>query len=208
MTTPGAPSFQLTDFISLDDLQSLQDRFAQLTGISTSIRDENGNALTSPTNKPDFCGLIQSTEPGLLACRASHREAAEMVRTGDAPCLAHCHAGLHQTVAPIVVRDHHVGTIIVGDRPRHQLTQLSIEGLSQTTGIAEADIAAAAEDLKPWSDNAWPTAEAVVSAAADQFPAVNSCHSLLAESRPIALPTVFDRNVYIKSPASLKSVAK
>jgi len=153
MTTPGVPRFHLTDFISIEDLQSLQDGFAQLTGISTSIRDENGNALTSPTNKPDFCGLIQSTEPGLLACRASHREAAEMVRSGDAPCMASCHAGLHQSVAPIVVRDHHVGTIIVGDRPRHQLTQLSIEGLSQTVGIPESEIAAAAEDLKPWSDN-------------------------------------------------------
>ena len=152
MTTPGMPRFHLTDFISIDDLQSLQDGFADLTGISTSIRDADGIALTRPANKPAFCELIQSTQPGYVACSASHREAAEMVRSGDQPCLASCHAGLHQSVAPIVVRDHHVGTIIVGDRPRHQLTQLTISSLAQSIGLDEAALGVSADELKPWSD--------------------------------------------------------
>ncbi len=42
------PAIRLTDFVDLETLQSLQDGFARLTGLSTSIRDPAGQHITRP----------------------------------------------------------------------------------------------------------------------------------------------------------------
>lgn len=42
------PAIRLTDFVELETLQSLQDGFARLTGLSTSIRDPEGRHITRP----------------------------------------------------------------------------------------------------------------------------------------------------------------
>ncbi len=142
----------LTDFIDVGDLQALQDGFARLTGIATSIRDHTGLALTRPAEKPHFCELMQSTFSGKTACLESHAQAAGLVESAVQPCRAECHAGLCQSVAPIVLNGQHIGTIIVGDRPEHQLTPLTISTLATKFGLSEEALAESAEDLKPWSE--------------------------------------------------------
>lgn len=142
----------LTDFIDVDDLQALQDRFASLTGIATSIRDETGLALTRPAEKPRFCEVMQSSFSGKSACLESHAEAAALVDSADQPCRAKCHAGLCQAVAPIMLNGRHLGTIIVGDRPEHQLTSVTISALAEEHGLNEDELREAAEELRPWAD--------------------------------------------------------
>lgn len=143
----------LTDFIDVADLQALQDGFAALTGIATSIRDENGLALTRPAGKPRFCELMQSTFSGKTACLESHAQAAALVESAVQPCRAQCHAGLCQAVAPIMLNGRHIGTIIVGDRPEHQLTSMTISALASEHGIDEGVLGEAAEELRPWADD-------------------------------------------------------
>lgn len=143
----------LTDFIDVGDLQALQDGFAGLTGIATSIRDNTGLALTRPAEKPRFCELMQSTYSGKTACLESHAQAAAMVESAVQPCRAQCHAGLCQAVAPIMLNNRHIGTIIVGDRPEHQLTPLKISTLASEHGIDEETLADAADELRPWSES-------------------------------------------------------
>lgn len=143
----------LTDFIDVNDLQALQDGFAALTGISTSIRDETGLALTKPAEKPRFCELMQSTFSGKTACLESHGQAAALMESAVQPCRAKCHAGLSQAVAPIMLNDRHIGTIIVGDRPEYQLTPLTISALATQHGIDAEQLTAAAEELRPWADD-------------------------------------------------------
>jgi len=125
---------------------------SRLTGIATSIRDHAGQAITDPAEKPWFCGLMQSTPSGLAACRESHAQAAALVESADQPCRASCYAGLCQSVAPILLQGRHIGTIIVGDRPEHQLTPLRIESLATAHGIDMALLTEAAEELRPWSE--------------------------------------------------------
>ncbi|MFA9477288.1 SpoIIE family protein phosphatase [Phycisphaerales bacterium AB-hyl4] len=47
---PLSPRLSLTDFLELTTLQEIQDSFAAVTRISTSIRDPEGTPLTLPTN--------------------------------------------------------------------------------------------------------------------------------------------------------------
>lgn len=154
----GPSELVLTDFIEVSDLQALQDGFAHMTGIATSIRDHIGRPITTPAEKPHFCEIMQSTVSGLRACHESHAQASALVKSADQPCRATCHAGLCQSVAPILLQGRQIGTIIVGDRPEHQLTPLTIETLAKQHGLDRDLLANAADDLLPWSEERMATA--------------------------------------------------
>lgn len=156
---------RLTDFVDLETLQSLQDGFARLTGISASIRNPDGEPITRPTEQPAFCGLMQSCPSGAAACRESHAGAARSIQekaSGEEPVLHECHAGLSQYVAPIVVSGKQLGTIIVGDRPRRPLDGGSLATLSQRHGIDLAALEEAANRMALWSDRGMSAATTFV----------------------------------------------
>ncbi len=142
----------LTDFVDVQTLQSLQDGFARLTGIPTSIRDPNGIPLTQASERGAFCTLINSTASGQEACRCSHVDAVRSLCCDQNACRYQCHAGLTQFVAPIVVQGKRLGAIIVGDRPVDPLTAKSLRELAGKHGLSVDDLEAAAKRLKPWSD--------------------------------------------------------
>lgn len=161
---------KLTDFVDLEMLQSLQDAFAALTGISTSIRDAAGLPITRPAEQAPFCGRVQSTASGQKACRDSHVAAVTLVagKSSGAPtaaeeAVAHeCHAGLSQFVAPIVVAGRALGTIIVGDRPRRPLDRHALDSLASMHGLDRASLDEAAASLRPWVDEEMASATAFV----------------------------------------------
>ncbi len=142
----------LTDFVDVETLQALQDGFARLTGISTSIRDTAGKPITHTTCEPAFCTLLKSTPSGQQQCRACHKAAAELVQTTDLQCRTHCHAGLMQFVAPIIVEGQHLGAIIVGDRPATRLADSVLSDLAARHGIDPGELAEAAHELETWSE--------------------------------------------------------
>ena len=144
----------LIDFVDVEMLQSLQDGFAELTGIATSIRDPEGCSITKPSGEPAFCSLMKSTDSGYAACRRCHGDAARLVRSLDMHCRHQCHAGLAQFVAPIIVQDRHLGAIIVGDRPIESLTTEGLQALAQERGLPADELIETAGKLEPWSDEA------------------------------------------------------
>lgn len=143
----------LTDFVDVQTLQSLQDGFARLTGIPTSIRDPNGVPLTTASERGAFCSLINSRGSGQEACRASHVEAVHSLQCTENACRYQCHAGLTQFVAPIVVQGRRLGAIIVGDRPVRPLNTAALEGIGREHRLELRELEAAAKQLKPWSDD-------------------------------------------------------
>lgn len=48
--TPSAPKLVLTDFLDVSALQEIQDSFAAVTRLVTTIRDAQGQPITAPTN--------------------------------------------------------------------------------------------------------------------------------------------------------------
>src|SRR5262245_78695 len=96
-------SFQLTDFVDLATLQSLQEGFHALSGIAISIRDPKGLPITQTSGQSNFCEFMRSTQAGENACRNSHTESAAAVLNTEMSCRTTCHANLSQFVAPITV---------------------------------------------------------------------------------------------------------
>lgn len=146
------PGRTLADFIEVETLQSLQDRFSALTGVATSFRAPDGLHITRPTGESDFCRLMMSTPVGAERCRCSHEQAARLAGRADAPCRNECHAGLTQFAAPIVVEGRHLATILMGDRPRAPLTEDALRRLSRECGIDGDLLQRAAWALRAWSD--------------------------------------------------------
>lgn len=153
MTQVQDDGIALTDFVDLETLQSLQDGFARLTGVATSLRDRDGNPITKGAGESSFCSLMKSTPSGQAACRSSHAAASQLVQAMDMPCRHQCHAGLTQLAAPIVVEGRHLGAIIVGDRPLKEPSGEALRELGERHGVPADQLAVAAQRLKPWSDS-------------------------------------------------------
>jgi PAS domain S-box-containing protein len=107
-------SLSLQDFIDLDELQAIQDSFAETTGISSVILSPEGEPLTRLTNPTDFCSLIQSTEEGKQCCRRSFVEMSKKALKFKEPQIFYCFAHGGHFVAPIIINGEHKATMFAG----------------------------------------------------------------------------------------------
>jgi len=145
--SPARP-LRLVDLIDLETLQAIQDGFAQLAHMATSIRDAEGRLVTRPSCSHRFCELMGGPTHDNEACRASNYAAAAAAAEGrDTPIRYVCHANLVQFAAAIRLEDRILGTIVLGDLPEHPLTRDEAAALAQRHGLNEEELAAAASEL-------------------------------------------------------------
>ena len=123
---------------NVEKLEKIIRDFHMLTGISIAVRDTEFRLLAESKSQElnFFCNLIQSTHAGMARCLAS--DGALLCRCKECGhAVTHlCHAGLTDTVVPIVSEDTLLGFILfgqVGDRKedfseiRRRLMGLDIE---------------------------------------------------------------------------------
>jgi PAS domain S-box-containing protein len=105
----------LRDLIDLSFLQEFQDNFASCVGVASLTEDAGGNNLTRPSCFTEFCmDVIRKTDKGLQRCRECEiRGGEEAARTGK-PAVYHCHAGLVDFAAPIMLEGKQIGAIFGG----------------------------------------------------------------------------------------------
>ena len=104
----------LLDVIDRDTLQSLQDAFADATGMAALATDSTG-PVTRLSNPTDFCMNYTRKSPvGCERCNKCDLDGgSEANRTGR-PSVYYCHAGLVDFAAPILVNGKHIGSLIGG----------------------------------------------------------------------------------------------
>jgi len=148
---PPAQPLRLVDLIDLETLQAIQDGFAQLAGMATSIRDEQGRLVTRPSCSNRFCELVGGSLHNNEACQLSNYAAASAAAKArsDAPTKYICHAGLIQFAATIRLEDRILGTIVLGDLPERRLRREEISPLARKYHVNEEKLAAAAAELRP-----------------------------------------------------------
>ncbi|ACH39942.1 periplasmic substrate-binding sensor histidine kinase response regulator, PBPb, PAS and Hist_Kin_Sens domain-containing [Citrifermentans bemidjiense Bem] len=101
------------DLFDLEELQAIQDSFAESHGVASLITDAQGRPVTRPSNFCELCEVIRGTEAGLANCRHSDAALVGMDRSG--PCLQPClSGGLWDGGAGIHVGGYHVGNWLVG----------------------------------------------------------------------------------------------
>ncbi len=104
----------LLDVIDRRTLQSLQDAFAEATGMAALATDDTGS-VTNGSNFTDFCmNLTRKSKKGCERCnKCDLQGGAEASRTGR-PAVYYCHGGLMDFAAPIMLNGQHIGSLIGG----------------------------------------------------------------------------------------------
>lgn len=104
----------LLDVIDVGTLQSLQDAFADATGMAALATDSTGS-VTHLSNPTDFCMELTRKSPiGCERCnRCDLQGGANSSRTGK-PSVYFCHGGLVDFATPIIVNGQHIGSLIGG----------------------------------------------------------------------------------------------
>lgn len=115
-TEPLAPSpWRLTDLISVETLQSIQDTFARAFGLPTVIVDTNAENATAITHRLRFCEDLTRgspvSGPRCAECDlCAMRDAAADAR----PAIFRCWNGLYDSAIPIAPKGEVLGYFLCG----------------------------------------------------------------------------------------------
>ncbi len=107
--------FSFTDIINLEDLQSIQDAFANATGVASVVVDVEGKPITQPSNFCEACQIIRATEKGAQRCKLSNKALGLETRRKMQPTCHQClSCGFLSAGAPIVVAGQHLANWLIG----------------------------------------------------------------------------------------------
>ncbi|MYL83102.1 PAS domain-containing protein [Desulfovibrio aerotolerans] len=134
---PATARFE--DIFCLDDIQRIQDAFAEAADVASLITDPAGRPLTRPSNFTRLCAdIIRKTEVGRANCLRSDVCLATGRR--DGPTIRHClSAGLLDGGMAIYVGQRHIASWLVGQVLDESADTQTIENYARVIGADEAD---------------------------------------------------------------------
>lgn len=104
----------LLDIIDRQTLQSLQDAFAEATGMAALTTDDTGS-VTELSNGTDFCmNFTRASRIGCERCNQCDLMGGEESSKTGKPAVYYCHGGLVDFAAPIILNGKHIGSLIGG----------------------------------------------------------------------------------------------
>ncbi len=139
----------LTDFISVEMLQKIQDAFSDMVGMAALTADKNGTAVTHGSNFSDFCMKYTRSSPlGAQYCKECDRMGAHMAMDMGRPSVYFCHAGLIDYAAPILANGKIVGCFIGGQVLSHEPDIERIAKVADRLGIDRDEYIEAAKKVR------------------------------------------------------------
>jgi len=135
------------DLFNLEDIQRVQDLFAQATGVASIITQPDGAPITRPSNFQRLCGeIIRETELGLRNCLASdaamgrHHPEGPLVQ----PCLS---GGLWNAGASITVGGKHLANWLIGQVRNQRQDDGAMRAYARAIGVDEDAFMAAYREV-------------------------------------------------------------
>ena len=108
-------NLELTSLIDVDTLQKIQDAFSNMFGMAALTTDIHGVAVTKGSNFTDFCmKYTRTSKEGCKKCEKCDKTGAEIAIQNGHSSAYHCHAGLVDLAAPILVNNVMIGSFIGG----------------------------------------------------------------------------------------------
>lgn len=102
------------DLFDLDEIQKIQDTFAEATGVASIITYPDGTPITKPSNFCNLCkNVIRKSAKGLANCMVSDSIIGAASTNGPnlQPCLS---GGLYDGGAGITVGNKHIANWLIG----------------------------------------------------------------------------------------------
>jgi PAS domain S-box-containing protein len=102
------------ELFNINEIQHIQDMFAQATGVASVITRVDGRPITVPSNFTFLCSeIIRKTEKGCANCFKSDAALGRFHPQG--PIVKHClSGGLWDAGASITIGGHHIANWLVG----------------------------------------------------------------------------------------------
>jgi len=138
---------EFSDIFNLDDIQRIQDLFADATGVASIITYPDGTPITRPSNFCRFCNeIIRKTDIGLSNCFKSDAEIGKPNPAG--PVIKQClSGGLWDAGASIVVNNKHIANWLIGQIKNEELDLNAMRQYAKKIGADEDDYMSALEEV-------------------------------------------------------------
>jgi PAS domain S-box-containing protein len=133
-----AEGITFDELFKLEDLQRLQDDFANATGVASLITHPDGTPITAPSNFCRLCKeIIRKTEKGRLNCYRSDAAIGQSNAQGATiqPCMS---GGLWDAGAGISVGGRHIANWLIGQVRDETQTEDKIRAYAREIGADEA----------------------------------------------------------------------
>jgi len=136
---PSAPYTPLNpQYIPTECAQKIQDVFAEIAEIGAISTTLNGEPITSPSIKCEFCRLIHQSESGWAACKESWQKLGSRADIEPEEFFT-CHAGLNYSRAGIYIDQHLSSILIAGqfniEEPDQKETEERVKALAEKHSI-------------------------------------------------------------------------
>lgn len=139
----------LTDLISVDTLQRVQDAFSAMTGMAALTTDADGVPVTKGSNFTDFCmKYSRQSKDGHIRCEQCDKFGAEDSWKEGGPTTYFCHAGLIDYAAPILADGQMVGSFIGGQVLTEPPKKEQIFQIAWDLGVRPQDLWEAAQKIR------------------------------------------------------------
>ncbi len=115
MAIKSIEDIELTELIDVETLQHIQDSFVESIGGAVAIFDANGKPVTSSRNFSVFCkDYILPNKMGEMLCVQCMKYSAKSAHRAGHAVVNYCHAGMMESVAPIMLQDRMMGFVASG----------------------------------------------------------------------------------------------
>ena len=137
----------LTDLFDVEELQRIQDTFAQATKVASVITRPDGTPVTTPSNFCRLCiDIIRKTEKGLINCFCSDSIIGRQNDQG--PTIRIClSGGLWDAGASINVNGQHIGNWLIGQVKNEMNDEERMMRYAQEIGADEEEFRSALQEV-------------------------------------------------------------
>jgi PAS domain S-box-containing protein len=164
----NAEGITFEELFNIEDIQRLQDEFAQAMGVASLITRPDGSPITKPSGFCEFCQLIRKTRKGLKNCIKSDIEIGRYSENGPRarPCLS---GGLWDAGAGITVGGRHIASWLVGQVRDSTQSETSIRKYAREIGTDEDEAVHAFYDVPAMSKEQFSRVAQVLFTLANQL---------------------------------------
>jgi PAS domain S-box-containing protein len=137
----------IEDLFDVEDLQKLQDQFAEATGVASIITHTNGRPVTRPSNFCRLCNdIIRNSEIGRANCFRS--DAVIGRACVDGPTVQTClSGGLWDAGAGITVGGRHIANWLIGQVRDETQSEENIRAYARKIGVHVEEAVAAYREV-------------------------------------------------------------
>lgn len=143
------PEPELTDLVTVDDLQRIQDAFADACNVASMITATDGTPITRLSNGCEVCELIRATEKGAENCKLSDEALGKEAHEQMHPTYAACRGiGFVDASAPICVGGRHIANWFIGETNPMDVTRERVIAYAREIGADEEAMVAAFDRME------------------------------------------------------------